>query len=130
MKKTQFYIFLNISLIFLIICCGGGGGGGSDGGGQCELVASEANATSFLEVDNVLNIGIEWYLPDYAFGAFLRPGECTLFGLRSNRQFELTVTRCTSAGDVDCPNNGIERIIDFSVADGETYAIVVNEDFF
>lgn len=125
--KRSMLVFL-LPLIMLIMF-GCDGSGSSGGGGTCEIVAN-ADASSFLEVDNTLNTGIEWFLGAYAFGAFLRPGECTQFGLLPDTTFDLVVTRCLSASDINCPTDGTQRTITFSVAVGETYAITVDENFF
>ena len=127
MKNALLLISLIVVLIPLFLGCGGGGSDG--GGGGCDLVAN-ANSTSFLEVENVLPTGIEWYLQAYAFGAFLRPGECTQFGIQPNTTFELVITRCTSPSDTNCPNIGTTRTIYFSANSGEIYSILVNDSFF
>jgi hypothetical protein len=108
--------------------CGGGGGSDGGGSGDCDLVAN-AQEDAFLEVENATNTGIEWYLAPYAFGAFLRPGECTRFGLQPDT-YDLETTRCTSSSDYNCPNNGVTVTERFTVNDGETYLIVVTENYF
>ena len=94
----------------------------------CDLVANP-DGPSYLEVQNTLNTGVEWYLADYAFGAFLRPGECTQFGL-ADGTYDLIISQCASADDYNCPDVVAETTQRFSVADGETHIIVVTADTF
>lgn len=138
-KMNRNKLIVLSTCIILTVCtsiffgCGGGGGGDdgdSDGGGSadCDLVANPQE-NSFLQVENDTNTGIEWYLADYAFGAFLRPGECTRFGLTPGT-YDLETTRCLSSTDYGCPNNGVNVTESFTVKDGEIYLRVVTEDYF
>jgi hypothetical protein len=84
MKYRFVHTTVPLLLISLAACSGGSNGGGSGG---CDLIAN-ANGPAYFQVENNLSSGLQWYLPAYAFGADMKPGECTKMGVSSS-QFTL-----------------------------------------
>ena len=119
--------YLVVFIAALLSACSSGGGGG--GGGSCDTVAN-ANASAFFQVQNKLGGGLEWYLPDYAFGADMRPGECTVMGVTPS-QYTLQLMQCNLTGDSGCTSyNGSTKYITFSVAQDETFKLTVDASTF
>ena len=94
--------------------------------GQCEMIAQVENYTYLLEVMNGLNVAIETYLPTYAFGAYMRGGECVRIGLRNVTEVELT--RC----DVDVGDQcvGPSKAVSVYADPGAIYRINVTPEYF
>ncbi len=53
--------------------------GGSDPGDDCEVVTSGAVP---FRVQNLLDVDVLVYFPDFAFGAVMAPGACEIYGIR------------------------------------------------
>ena len=119
-----------ISMLASLSACGGGGGDddGDDVSANCDVVANPAGP-AFFKVENRLNSGLSWILPALAFGADMKPGECTIMGVTS-RQFSVELQQC-NIGDAACTSTiGPVKIIVFSVLDGETFTLDVTSDTF
>jgi hypothetical protein len=109
---------------FTLISCSSGGG--SSGG--CDLIAN-ANGPAYFQVENNLSSGLQWYLSAYAFGADMKPGECTKMGV-SSRQFTVELQQCNIGGGACTSSFGPIKAIVFSVLDGETYNLSVDSSTF
>jgi hypothetical protein len=96
---------------------------------SCELVASVASSDrGFIQISNNLNIAIEAFLPQFAFEAYMRPSECIVIGINSNKVFDVELTRCDVDTEEDCL--GPEKFESFSVLQNETHIINVSDNFF
>lgn len=115
-----------VVLIFFMISCGGGGGGDSeDYPDNCEIVIN-ADGPGFLKVVNNTSGHILVMLPEYAFGANVRPYVCELYGLAIGyRQVE--ISQCT---DDNCDNWTSTQYPTVNIQSGIAHEIIVNEDFF
>lgn len=119
--------FIKIVSLFIILL-GVSSCGSSSGGGGCDLVAN-AGGPAYFEVENNLSSGLEWTISTYAFGADMKPGECTRMGVAS-RQHTVELQQCT-IGSAACTSSfGPIRTIVFDVLDGDTYTLEVNSGFF
>jgi len=85
---------------------------------------------AYFKVANNLNVGLHWHFQDgYAFGADMKPGECTNMGVVA-RQYTVVLQQCT-IGDGACTSSfGASKSVVFSVAQGETYTLTVDAGFF
>ena len=111
-------------LAFLLVGCGGGGGGSS----SCDLVAN-ASGPAFFKVENNLSSGLSWFLPAFAFGADMKPGECTKMGVPAS-QFTVELQQC-NIGSSSCTSNfGPTKMIVFTVLSGETFTLDVTSSTF
>ncbi len=117
--------FLSILIVLTLSACGGG----SEGSGDCDMVANP-DGPAYFKVKNNLNSGLEWFFQtSYAFGADMKPGECTNMGVAAS-QYTVQLQQC-NIGDADCTSNlGSSRSVVFSVAQGETYTLTVDGSFF
>ncbi len=124
--RTLTRVFLVIVLAVFITACGSSSDGGESG---CDVVAN-AGGPAFLKVINHLDTGLSWVMQDYAFGADMKPGECTIFGVSAgNHTVELT--QCYISDDSGCSSNfATTKTRNFSVSEGETFTIEVSEGFF
>ena len=124
MGKIQWLIFYTVMATFVAAC-----GGGGDGGAQsCDIVAN-AQGPAFMKVVNNLGTGLQWQLSGYAFGADMKPGECTIFGLSAS-QHTVSFQQC-NIGDAACTSTfgaTVQKV--FAVANGETYTFEVNASLF
>lgn len=120
-------VFAFVFAVMLASCGSGGGGGG--GGQRCDIVAN-AQGPGYLKVINNLSTGLEWYMMAYGFAAEMQPGECTIFGVSTNRTHTVELTRCNIADEGCSSNFGSTISKNFTVADGETYTINVTASFF
>ena len=97
-------------------------------GGGCQVVAYP-QAESFLKVTNNLSSGLQWNLSAYAFGADMKPGECTIFGLDAG-SYSVEFNQC-NIGDSKCTSAfGGTKTEMFSVASGNTYTYDIYLSFF
>jgi hypothetical protein len=130
-KGSQLALLMAVLLSFILSGCGGGSSSGDSGGdanANCDVVANPAGP-AFFKVENRLNSGLSWILPAFAFGADMKPGECTIMGVTS-RQFSVELQQC-NIGDAACTSTiGPVKIIVFSVLDGETFTLDVTSDTF
>lgn len=102
--------------------------GNDDGGGSCDMIANQ-DGPAYFKVKNNLSSGLEWYLNSYAFGADMKPGECTNMGVAAS-QYTVRFQQC-NIGDGACTSTfGSPRSIVFSVAQGETHTVNVDSSFF
>ena len=123
----SFIVFVLAVSIGLAGCSKGGSSSGS-GDASCDTVAN-ADGPGYLKVINNLSTGLEWYLQEYAFGADMKPSECTIFGVAAGTH-TVKLTQCNIA-DAACTSTfGSTISKNFSVADGETYTITVSSNFF
>ena len=104
-------------------------GGSDNSAGSCDMIANPGGPTYFKVVNN-LNSGLEWYFQTgYAFGADMKPGECTNMGVVAS-QYTIRLKQC-NISDAGCTSNfGPTRSIVSSVAQGETYTLTVDGSFF
>ncbi|VAX32779.1 hypothetical protein MNBD_NITROSPIRAE03-968 [hydrothermal vent metagenome] len=124
--KVLTRVFLIILLAVFITACGSSS---DDGETRCDVVAN-AEGPAFLKVINHLETGLSWVIQEYAFGADMKPGECTIFGVSAGTH-TVELTQCYISDNSACSSNfGTTKTRNFSVADGETYTIDVTEGFF
>ncbi|GMT47420.1 MAG: hypothetical protein IEMM0007_0986 [bacterium] len=124
--KSLTSVFLIILLAGLITACGSSS---DDGESSCDVVAN-AKGPAFLKIINHLDTGLSWVMWDYAFGADMKPGECTIFGVSAGTH-TVELTQCYISDNSACSSNfGTTKTRNFSVADGETYTVDVTEGFF
>lgn len=116
-----------ILILMLALALAGCGGGGSAGGG-CDTVAN-AGGPAFFKVENNLSSGLSWTLSAYAFGADMKPGECTIMGVSAS-QHTVELTQCNIGGAACTSTFGPTKNIVFSVLDGETYTLDVTSNTF
>jgi hypothetical protein len=118
--------------IFTLVACGSGDdGGGSGGEPRCDLIAQmNTNPDAFFKVINRLSGGLAWSFSNgLAFGADMKPNECTLVGLNPGG-YSATFQQC-NISDAACTSSfGPTREVVFSVQNGETYTVEVNSSFF
>ena len=108
--------------------CDSSGGEAVESSG-CDIVANP-DGPSFFNVANKLSSGLEWVFTDsFAFGADMKPGECTSFGLLAG-SYKVDFTQCNIADEACTSTFGstIQEII--TVGDGQTQTITVNNGFF
>jgi hypothetical protein len=124
------YLVLPFVIFFLAACTSedSGDSGNSSSTGNCDIVAN-ATGPAFFKVINNLGSGVAWYLPDYAFGADMKPGECTIMGVMSS-QYTLEVQQCSISNAACTSYFGQTKYIVFSVLDGETYTLNVTSNTF
>ncbi|MBL6998414.1 MAG: hypothetical protein ISR73_01040 [Gammaproteobacteria bacterium] len=97
--------------------------------GGCDLIANP-DGPAFFKVENNITSGLEWYFQSgYAFGADMKPGECTNMGVASS-QYTVHFQPCNIGADSCTSNFGVARSIVFSVIGGETYTVTVDNNFF
>jgi len=123
--KSLTSVFLIILLAVFIAACGSSS---DDGEARCDVVAN-ADGPAFLKVVNRLDSGLSWVMWEYAFGADMKPGECTIFAV-STGSHTVELTQCYISNDSCTSNFGSTVTRDFSVSDGETYTIEVTEGLF
>ena len=123
-QKNRLLLIFLAPLAFVLAGCSGGGGGG----GGCDLVAN-ADGPAFFKVENDLSSGLSWFLPAFAFGADMKPGECTKMGVPS-RQITIELQQCDIGGGACTSNFGPTKMIVFSVLDGETFTLEVTSSTF
>ncbi|MEC4685649.1 MAG: hypothetical protein VST71_07955 [Nitrospirota bacterium] len=124
--KVLTRVFLVILLAVFMTSCGSSS---DDGETSCDVVAN-ANGPAFLKVINNLDSGLSWVMQEYAFGADMKPGECTIFGVATGSH-TVELTQCSISDNSGCSSNfGTTKTRNFSVSDGETYTIDVTEGFF
>lgn len=110
--------------MFIITC-----GGGDDVGGQSCDVVGNPQGPAFMKVANNLSTGLEWHLSNYPFGASMKPGECTIFGL-SAIQHSASFTQCNIGPEACTSTFGPTIQKAFAVASGETYTFDVTIGMF
>lgn len=116
---------LSYSLLFIGIVTSCSDSGSSSG---CDTIAN-ADGPAFFKVENDLDSGLSWVLGAYAFGADMKPGECTIMGVEA-RQFTVELQRCNIGGGACTSYYGQATSEVFSVAEGETYTMTVNSSMF
>lgn len=118
-----------MSLHTLALAGCGGGDDGDGGGGSCDMIANP-DGPAYFKVVNNLSSGLAWSFQDsYAFGADMKPGECTNMGVVV-RQYTVRFQQC-NIGDGACTSDiGSPRDVVFSVAQGETHTETVDSNFF
>lgn len=114
-------------LATLVSACSSGGSDNS--ASSCDMIANP-DGPAYFKVVNNLSSGLEWYFQgSYAFGADMKPGECTNMGVAAS-QYTIRLQQC-NISDADCTSNiGSSRTIVFSVAQGETYTLAVDSSSF
>lgn len=127
MFKKNIVAFLGLlilaPLFFILASCGS-----SSSSGGCDTVAN-ANGPAYFRVENDLNSGLSWVLWAYAFGADMKPGECTKMGV-SARQYTVELQQCNIGGGACTSYFGPAVNEVFTVADGETYTLIVDASTF
>lgn len=126
--SKRYGICRHFTILVLAVLLSSCGSSGSDGG-SCDMVANP-NGPAYFKVVNNLNSGLEWYFQDgYAFGADMKPGECTNMGVAAS-QYTIQLQQC-NISDAGCTSNfGSSRSVVFSVTQGETYTLTVDGSFF
>lgn len=125
-NSLKHLLMLPLMLLFLSACSSDDGGGG--GVGVCDTVANP-DGPAFFKVENNLDSGLMWILEVYAFGADMKPGECTIMGVDPD-QYTVEIQQC-NIGDAACTSTiGSSKLIVFSVGQGETYALTVDSNTF
>jgi len=114
-------------LTALVSACSSGGSNNS--AGSCDMIANP-DGPAYFKVVNNLSSGLEWFFQgSYAFGADMKPGECTNMGVAAS-QYTIHLQQC-NISDADCTSNiGSSRTVVFSVAQGETYTLTVDSSSF
>lgn len=124
-KSTKPTLLLLVLFAFALAGCGGGGG---SAGGACDVVAN-AGGPAFFRVENNLSSGLSWTLPAFAFGADMKPGECTIMGVVA-RQYTAELQQCNIGGAACTSTFGPTKMIVFSVLSGETFTLDVASSTF
>ena len=125
-KSTKYFFIF--AFAYWLTSCGGGSSSGDGSSGACDVVANAAGP-AFFRVENNLNSGLSWTLPAYAFGADMKPGECTIFGVTPS-QLTVELQQC-NIGDAACISTiGPTKMIVFTVVDGETFILDVTNNTF
>jgi len=86
---------------------------------NCEMVVN-AHGPGFLKVVNELNSQIDVDFSSIPLSALVEPRVCELYGLPLGDQFVMIHKR----------PNGPDRQVDFTITDGNTHTIRVNDGFF
>jgi hypothetical protein len=101
---------------------------------NCQLVS---NGDRFIQIVNDLNVGLEVFLPQFAFEDDIRPGPgaCDTIGLTigaSSFTVQVEITQCTnSAEKSECASTfGPTRRLNVLIRRGETQTITVGNGFF
>jgi len=120
-----------ISLFFIVAFTACSSDDDSGGEPRCDLVASTtSNPTEFFKVVNSLNGGLQWYFTNgIPFGADMKPGECTLFGL-SPGGYSATFQQCNIGNEACTSNFGPARQEVFTVQSNETHTVTVTASYF
>ncbi len=113
-----------IAVACLLASCGSSGSSSSN----CDVVANAAGP-AFFRVENKLNTGLSWFLPAFAFGADMKPDECTIFGLPA-AQYTVELQQCNIGGGACTSSFGPVVMKLFTVEDGETYKLKVKSSTF
>ena len=128
-SRNLFRLSLFLILNVVVTACSSG----DDGGGEprCDLVAANTtNPTAYFKVVNSLNTGLSWYFNNgIPFGADMKPGECTLFGL-SPGGYSVTFQQCNIADQACISEFGPTRDEVFSVQSNETHTVTVTPGYF
>ena len=115
-------VFFTISFAMLSACGGGGGGG-------CDMIANPSGP-AYFQVTNAMSNGLRWsFVNSYAFGADMKPGECTKMGVAAS-QYEVEFQRCVISDAACTSTYGITKTIMFTVSAGDTYSVTVDDAFF
>ncbi len=116
---------VTLAMIALLAACGGSGGDG----GSCDMIANP-NGPAYFKVVNNLSSGLAWsFQNSYAFGAEMKPGECTNMGVAAS-QYTIELQQCNIGGGGCTSTFGPIRSVVFSVAQGETHTLTVDSGFF
>lgn len=126
MDNIQRMKFITLAPVFLLTLSACNSGGGGSGG--CDTVANP-DGPAYFQVENNLSSGLQWYLSAYAFGADMKPDECTKMGVSSS-QFTVELQQCNIGEDACTSAFGSVKSIVFSVVDGETFTLTVDDSFF
>jgi hypothetical protein len=127
-SRSLFKLVLVLVISLVVASCSSDDGGGEP---SCDLVASTTtNPTAFFKVVNSLNGGLQWYFTNgIPFGADMKPGECTLFGL-SPGGYSVTLQQCNIGSEACTSNFGPTRQEVFTVESNETYTVTVTASYF
>ncbi len=123
-------IFLYTALSGLVVILSSCSNGRSDNSvSSCDMVANP-NGPAYFKVVNNLSSGLEWYFQgSYAFGADMKPGECTNMGVVAS-QYTVQLQQCNISNAGCASNFGSTRSVVFSVSQGETYTLTVDGSYF
>jgi len=119
-------ILFGIVALFTLTSCGSSSSSSSSS--SCDTVAN-AGGPAFFKVRNNLNSGLEWFLPAYAFGADMKPDECTIMGVAAS-QFTVELTQCNIGGGACTGTFGPTIMRVFNVSAGDTFTLKVNSNTF
>jgi hypothetical protein len=119
------YILFSIVVLFTLNACGSSSSSSSS---NCDTVANP-NGPAYFKVENRLNSGLEWFLPAYAFGADMKPDECTIMGVAAS-QLTVEVTQCNIGGGACTSTFGPTKMIVFNVSSGDTFTLKVTDNTF
>jgi len=120
-------LLMMIAVACLLTSCGSSSNSSSSSS-KCDVVANAAGP-AFFRVENQLNSGLSWVLPAFAFGADMKPDECTIFGLPA-AQYTVELQQCNIGGGACTSYFGPVVMKLFTVADGETYKLKVKSSTF
>ena len=123
LNKYSVHLALPLIFVFLSACSSSGGSA------SCDTVASTVAATAFFRVENNLSSGLSWTLPAFAFGADMKPGECTIVGVEPS-QYTVELQQCNIGSEACTSDIGSEKLIVFSVAQGDTFTLIVDSNTF
>ncbi len=119
--------FALCTTVLLVSSCSSGGS--DNGDGNCDMIAN-SNGPAYFKVYNNLDSGLDWsFQNSYAFGAEMKPGECTNMGVDA-RQYTIELLQCEIEDDGCISWFGPTRTVVFSVTEGETYTLTVDSSFF
>ena len=122
LKNNINRLVLVLILIMSLTACGAGSSG-------CDTIANP-EGPAFFKVENNLSSGLSWnFQSGYAFGADMKPGECTNMGV-SPSQYTIRLQQCNIGGGACNSNFGESKTVVFSVSQGETYTLRVDNNTF
>ena len=131
--NDKHYGWRNFSGVLFLILSLTACGSGSDGVEEpsCELVAANtSNPSAYFKVVNSLNSGLQWQFNNgIPFGADMKPGECTLFGL-SPGGYSVNLQQCNIGNDACTSYFGPVRSEVFTVQSNETHSVTVTASYF
>ena len=124
LRQVFFALLPALSLVILSSCGGGGGGGNT-----CDMVANPSGP-AYFKVKNNMSNGLEWVFENgYPFGADMKPGECTNMGVAAS-QYLVKFQQCVISDAACTSTYGPVKTIMFTVSQGDTYSVTVDNAFF
>lgn len=124
-RNIELKLMLSVLVSFALAGCGSSSSSSTN---DCDIVANSAGP-AFFKVENSLSTGLSWHLPAFAFGADMKPGECTIMGVNSS-QFTAELQQCNIGSGACTSTFGPTKLIVFSVLVGEAYTLIVTSSTF